>query len=145
MPRIDHTARRARSRQQRKAAYCANRRNGVKIPGAYSLLLEQERVYGKEPDPRWWYCEAGKRGDPYPESARGPALLLPAMEAGEPVKVCSRRLSRLLTRAGELGPYVMPQQPEGRVEWFFWKVWQDRSFGVLLVHADDTVVPMRRT
>ncbi|CAM4228858.1 hypothetical protein MB901379_03582 [Mycobacterium basiliense] len=139
MPRIDRSAVR---RERRRSSPVAKRSGGLKIVGAYALLLEQERVYGGEPDPRWAYSEAGKRGDPYPESARGPALLLPAMEAGEPVQVSDSRLSALLRRAGSLGQFLTPQRPDGRVEQLFWDVWRDRSIGGLLVYSDDMVVPV---
>lgn len=140
MPRVDLSAKRPPRRRPERA----DRSGGVKIPGVYGLLLEQERAYGGEPDPRWAYSEAGKRGDPYPESARGPALLLPAMEAGEPVQVSDNRLSRLLRRAGSLGQFLTPQRPDGRVERLFWDVWLDRSCVGLLVHTDDTVAPMTK-
>lgn len=140
MPRVDLSAKRPPRRRPERA----DRSDGVKIPGVYGLLLEQERVYGGEPDPRWRHCEAGKRGDPYPESVRGPALLLPAMEAGEPVQVSDSRLSRLLWSAGSLGQFLTPQRPDGRVERLFWDVWKDRSIGGLLVYSDDMVAPMRR-
>lgn len=140
MPRIDRSAVR---RERRRSSPVAKRSGGVKIPGVYALLLDQERVYGGEPDPRWAYSEAGRRGDPYPANWRGSADLLPALEAGEPVQVSDSRLSGLLRRAGSLGQFLTPQRPDGRVERLFWDAWTDRSIGGLLVHADDIVMPMR--
>lgn len=140
MPRVDHSA----PRPPRRRSPDPVRSGGLKITGAYGLLLEQERVYGGKPDPRWAYSEGCKRGDPYPASARGPALLLPQLESGDPVDVSWYRLSCLLRATGEIGEVLTPQRPAGRIERFFWDAWRDRSIGGLRVFADDTVVPFRR-
>lgn len=138
MPRIDYSAERP-ARPKRSA----DRRGGLKIAGAFGLLLEQERVYGGEPDPRWAYTEACRRGDLYPASRRGPADLLPDLESGSPVQVYWGRLENLLREAGELtGLVVSHSQPQQRVNEFFWDAWRNRSS--LLVYSDDVVVPVRR-
>jgi hypothetical protein len=138
VPRIDYSAERP-ARPKRSA----DRRGGLKIAGAYGLLLEQERMYGGEPDPRWAYTEACRRRDPYPESRRGPADLLPDLESGSPVQVDWGRLEDVLRAAGELtGLVVAANPPQQRVNRFFWDAWRNRSS--LLVYSDDVVVPVRR-
>lgn len=141
MPRIDYRTERAQRQHTQKTT---NRSGGQQISGVYALLLEQERTYGGEPDPRWAYTKSGQRGDPYPAHWRGKASLLADLEAGRPVQVDFNRLSRLLEKAGAIGQVVMPQQPERRVERFLWAVWRDRSVVGLLVDADDLVVLLHR-
>lgn len=116
---------------------------GVEIPSVYGLLREQERVYGGEPDPRWRYWAAGKADEPYPAELRGPAHLLADLESGRPVQVSWQRLTGLLETAGEIGPIVVPQRPDGRIERFLWGVWRDRSIVGLFVDSDDVVVPLK--
>lgn len=139
MPRIDYSAERPPTPAKRST----DRRGGLKIPGAYGLLREQERVYGGKPNPRWAWTEACCRGDPYPTSWRGSAELLSDLDSGRPVQVDWRRLESLVRSAGQLGIVISSSPPEGRVERFFWNCWQGRVAGVL-VYSDDLVVPVKK-
>jgi hypothetical protein len=118
----------ARSRRRLGAGSASSPRGGVHVPGIYVRLLEQERGRGNRIDPRWARTEAGRRGDPCPDEWREKSLLLPALEAVEPVDLPSWRL----------GGFSEPDERLRRMPH------EDRSIVGWLVHVDDKVVPVRR-
>lgn len=131
MPRVDYSGKRRQA-----SSDSSDRVAGAEAAGVYALLLEQERVYGGEPDPRWARTEAARGGEPYPANWRGSALLLPDLESGAPVRVSWQRLSRLFAKTDT--------HHDSDLEEFLEIARRDRSIVGLRVHADDTVVPVRR-
>jgi hypothetical protein len=118
----------ARTRRSLGAGSASSHRGGIRVLGVYARLLEQERKRGNRIDPRWARTEAGRRGEPCPDEWREKSSLLPALEAGEPVELPSWRLGGL-------------SEPDERLRR---TPHDDRSIVGWLVHADDTVVPVRR-
>lgn len=112
---------------------------GIRVPGLYARIFEHERV--TEPDPRWRFTEAGRRGDPCPPGYGQPrnSLILHALEAGDPVPLPGwcRHLGR--AEFPDLGD-ALP----GLAEAIDGLQGQHGKWVVLVVHSDDLVVPVRR-
>ncbi len=92
------------------------------------------------PDPRWRYTEAGQQGKPCPDHMLQHWRLLPALERGEPVKLPGwcHHLGRL--EFPDLGA-ALPGLAEAIVEMQV----EHGKWVVLMVQADDMLVPVRRS
>lgn len=110
---------------------------GVRVPGLYARILEHERV--PVPDPRFRYTAAAQRGEPCPDSVLQHSDLLPALQSGEPVKMpgwCHHLGRPQFLDLGDALPRLAEAISELQGEHGKW--------AVLMVHADDLVVPMRK-
>lgn len=110
---------------------------GVRVPGLYARMLERERV--PRPDPRWSRTEAGRRGEPCPDHLMQKSLSLDALERGEPVQLpgwCHHLGRSGFTALGDALPGLREAISEMQDEYGKWVV--------LMVSADDVVVPIRR-
>jgi hypothetical protein len=127
----------ARTRRASGTGSSPSRRGGIKVPGIYGRLLEHERV--PRPDPRWSHTAAGKRGEPCPDHLLQRSSTLPALELGEPVQLpgwCHHLGRPTFPDLGDAVPGLREAISALQGEYGKWVV--------LIVYADDVMVPIRK-